>query len=139
MSKYVKLSKKAENFYDPTTKTKILKGQVIKLDNTNKFSKRIEAALRGGHLEHASEEEFKAANVSTEATSKDVNTEDIDITDEKALKKLKKPALIDLAIKHNLADDEEEPYTREELEEFKVTELVEMLLDLNSEEDDEEE
>lgn len=138
MPKYIKLGKKAESFYDPTSKTKVLKGRVVELNNSNKFSKRIQAALRGGHLEYATEEEFSKASKGTQTTEAKTTSE-VDITDEKVLKKLKKPALVELALEHKLADDEGELYTKEELEEFKVNELVEMLLDLNSEEDEDEE
>jgi len=57
MANYLKLGEKAEVFFDPETRTKIVKGQVVEFSSIPK-SKRILKALKNGHLEKTTQEEF---------------------------------------------------------------------------------
>lgn len=147
MAKYVKLGKKAEIFFDPTTRTKILKGQVVKLEDRRKFSKKISAAIAGGHLIHASKEDFNdymedvnsQNNKNTSANGSTVKTGSTEDTDwieawlsaneltDKNLKPLKKDKLVEL-VKHF-----ESELSKEEIEDLSKAELIEEILDITSE------
>jgi hypothetical protein len=70
---YVKLGEKANFFYDPITRLKVLPKQVIKIDmNLVKKDGKIANALKGGHLEYADASEYKAP----------VDSEDVDDNEE---------------------------------------------------------
>lgn len=56
---YVKLGNKAENFSDPITGFTIVKGEVKELNAAEVNSLKIKRALTGGHLAHASKDDFK--------------------------------------------------------------------------------
>lgn len=57
--KYVKVAKQAESFYDSRTGLFLRKGQVTKLTSEQAASAKVVNALKGGHLDHSNEEEFK--------------------------------------------------------------------------------
>lgn len=59
----VKCGKKAFSFTDPFSKFNIVRGEVKELENSRQLkSGKIKAALRGGHLELATEDELLAFN-----------------------------------------------------------------------------
>jgi len=59
--KFVKLGSKAPAFADPWSRFNIYKGQVKELENLDqKRSNKIRNAIKGGHLETATEDEFNA-------------------------------------------------------------------------------
>lgn len=134
MAKYVRLGAKAESFYDPTTKTKVLKNQVVKLEGMGKFSKKITAALAGGHLVNCSEEDYKDFLSDSGAKPEPKNQKDwkeeFDITDEKALEGLTKAKLIELAKYHETETEDAELNT------MNKRELVEEVLSLVDDEDE---
>ena len=137
MAKYVKLGDKAESFYDPTTKTKVLKNQVVKLEGKGKFSKKITAALAGGHLVNCTEEDYKdflsdsGAEAQVASTQKDWK-EEFDISDEKALSALTKAQLVELAKYHETETEDSE------LNSMNKKELVEEVLSLVDEDEEDE-
>lgn len=105
-AKYLKLGEKANFFYDPVTKLKVLPKQVIKVD-MNLVSKdgKISNALKGGHLEYADANEYKAPvdavetkeEVENEVASKsDLVAEAIDAGSELSKSKLKKLSVEEL-------------------------------------------
>jgi hypothetical protein len=56
--KFIKLGEKAESFQCPTTGITVLKGEVVAINLLQSTSKKISMALKGGHLEKATEEEY---------------------------------------------------------------------------------
>lgn len=144
MAKYIKLGEKAEIFFDPTTRTKVLKGQIIKLEDKQKFSKKIAAAIGGGHLVYSTKEAYNDyMEDSSQATTKSATKEEaVDWMEpwleanevaEKTLKPLRHEKLVELA-KHF-----ESEFTAEELKDSTKAELIEEILDLQPEEEDEDE
>lgn len=133
MAKYVKLGSKASIFYDPTTNTKVLPGQIVEVKGIGKFSKKINAALKGGHLENVSKEDFeKFQKGGTVNNDEDINTgnwvEQWDDFDEKSLKGLKNDQLA------KLATHLESEFSEQELGQMKKAELIEEILSLVEEE-----
>ena len=59
MAQYVKLGEKAQGFYSIALDLTIDKGQVVELTKKMRADKAVDRALKGGHLQFASEEEFK--------------------------------------------------------------------------------
>ncbi len=144
MAKYIKLGEKAEIFFDPTTRTKVLKGQIIKLEDKQKFSKKISAAIGGGHLVYSTKEAYNdymedlASKDDTKVFQKEEDNwleawVEANELSEKTLKPLKHEKLVELA-KHF-----ESEFSDEDLKDSTKAELIEEILDLNSEEEDEEE
>lgn len=139
MAKYVKLGKKAEIFFDPTTRTKVLKNQVVKLENRDKFSKKITAAIAGGHLVNSTKEEYNdylEDNQLIENTQEQeswiepwLEANDIE---EKTLKSLKHQQLVELTSHFG------SQYTLAELKDSTKAELIEEIIELNSEEEEDE-
>lgn len=133
MAKYVKLGSKASIFHDPTTGIKVLPGQVVEVKGVGKFSKKITAALQGGHLENVSKEDFEKYQ-KTGITSNDESlegdnwVEQWDDFDDKSLKGLKNEQLVELAT----FLESETPL--EELKQMKKADLVEEVLSLVEEE-----
>lgn len=134
MAKYVKLGSKASVFHDPTTNIKVLPGQIVEVKGVGKFSKKINAALKGGHLENVSKEEYeKFLNGGTVVNDTNIYTgnwvEDWDDFDEKSLKGLKNAQLVELALHL------ESEATEDELGKMNKTELIEEVLSLVEEEE----
>ena len=50
-TKYLKLGDKAQSFYDASTKTQVAKGEVIEFTPERQNSKRIQRAVKAGHLD----------------------------------------------------------------------------------------
>lgn len=149
MAHYVKLGGKASIFFDPSTGLKVTGKKIVKITGNGKFSKKIDQAIKGGHLEKVSKTEYeeyleslevtdvqtvKAKN-STEEEEDDVNSwvENYEDFSEKALKALKNDQLVALAI--HLGSEIEE----DELTKMKKAELVEEIQNLVEEEEEEEE
>ena len=131
MAKYVKLGSKASVFHDPTTNTKVLPGQVVEVKGVSKFSKKITAAISGGHLENATEEEylkFKGGGKVVSNTDTANWLEDWDDFDEESLKGLTNAKLVELAVHLESETDEKE------LAKMNKAELVEEILSLVEEE-----
>lgn len=57
--KYIKVSKKAESFYDSHTGLFMRKGEVAILDAGKMSSSKVVAALKGGHLEYSDKEAYE--------------------------------------------------------------------------------
>lgn len=130
----IKLGKKANSFFDPTTKLKVLPGQVIELKNIHKKSTRITKALRDGHLQYTDEDVNQEAPKSSVKEKETENwIEKLELTTE-ALSKLKKAELIEVAkfYESQLEDSELQEYTKAEL----IEEIFE-LSEGSGEEDDE--
>jgi len=74
--KYVKLGEKAHGFADPWSRFNIAGEQVLELETLNqRRSNKIKQALRGGHLQEASEREFEEYQESLKKmTTKKVET-----------------------------------------------------------------
>lgn len=72
MAKYYKLGKTATMFYDPVVKLKIVGENGVGKLNTKNSTKRIENALRHGHIKEATEKEYKEfiENAGVENTEK---------------------------------------------------------------------
>lgn len=148
-TRYIKLGPKAEIFYDPTTRTKVLKGQVVPLQGKNRFSKKITAALAGQHLVAATKDEFESyseelATTNPEAAKKATKVmEDPNAWIEKwlednelehaVLMKLSKDKLI------ALAQHFESENTAEELGTLSKAELTEEIIEIGTEEEEEDE
>ena len=127
MAKYVKLGSKASVFHDPTTNTKVLPGQVVEVKGVSKFSKKITAAISGGHLENATEEEYHKYKGGGKVISNNDTTnwvEEWDDFDEESLKGLTKDKLVELANHLETELDEKE------LGKLNKQELVEEILSL---------
>lgn len=146
MAKYIKLGNKASIFYDPTTKVKVLKGQVVELKNRERFSKKILTAIAGGHLVSTNKEQYNdylqdaGIDQALEKSTKEITPtswiepwiENNDL-DEKNLMKLKKAELIQLAQYY------ETELTVEELDSYEKKDIVEEILEIIPEEEDDEE
>ncbi len=61
MAKYVKLGDNAESFFDPYSRLSLAGKQVLLLEGKSLTSNRVKLALKGGHLSHATQEEFVKA------------------------------------------------------------------------------
>jgi hypothetical protein len=59
MAKFVKLGEQASVYSDPTSNLLVIGKDVIKLNPKQETSKRVKKALSGGHLIHATEDEYK--------------------------------------------------------------------------------
>jgi hypothetical protein len=59
MASYVKLGGKAEVFYDAFSELKVVRGQVVEMNAVQARSLKVKKALSGGHLQMATEAEFK--------------------------------------------------------------------------------
>lgn len=131
MSKKVKLGKKANSFYDPTSKLKVLPGDVIELKAVHKASARVIKALRDGHLQSTDEEattEAKNAPKETVDENPDAWINELEMTPEK-LNKLKKVELIQVAKFYGTEISDED------LEEMKKSDLVEEIFELVEEDE----
>ena len=140
--KYIKLGSTASIFFDPTTQFKILPGEIKPFEKAIRGSKKTLNALKGGHLEYASEDAYesyisdKEDEMETEATQdtqskqtpKSFNPEDVDDFSEEELMKLKKDYLKVLAVYH------ETELSEEELDKMNKAELVEEIQSLTDEE-----
>lgn len=127
--KQVKLGENANSFYDPISGTKVLPGQVVKLEGNSGKSKKIREALRHGHLVIATDEDVEEYEQSGVISNNDPsNDEATDWDDfevnEKNLGKLKKDKLVELAMHL------ESSYSQEELNEFKKDELIEEIMEI---------
>ena len=131
MAKYVKLGSKASVFHDPTTNTKVLPGQVVEVKGVSKFSKKIIAAISGGHLENATQEEYLKYKGGVKVNSNNDNSnwvEEWDDFDEESLKGLTNAKLVELANHLETELDDKE------LGKLNKQELVEEILSLVEEE-----
>lgn len=131
---FVKCGKKAFGFADPFSKFNVTRGEVKELTTTQQLkSGKIKNALRGGHLEFATEEEFNAFNKKVEDLKSGKKPEDE--KPEKTKKELFRETLEDKT-KAQLVEYYGENYqvTDEEVEAFsklKHGEMVEELLSLD--------
>lgn len=137
MAKKVKLGEKANSFFDPISRLKVLPGQVIELTKENEASKKVQVALRQGHLsitdESVTETQSSDAPKTKEKTKELFDASKVELND-KGIKGLKKAELVAVALfnKASYIDEETEKetaYTQEELEELTVEELKEVLLE----------
>jgi hypothetical protein len=115
MSKFVKLGEEASVFFDPFTKIKLITNQVVELPEDYKASKKVVVALKNGHIQYASEEEYLAANGGAKTEEGEEGDED-----EVELSSLTKNELI----AHILETSEE--HTEEALKALKKAELLEI-------------
>jgi hypothetical protein len=72
MAKYIKLNPKASIFYDPASKIKVLRNEVIKITDNQFNSRVIRAAIANGYLIEAKAEEV---NPKKAALKEEVDTE----------------------------------------------------------------
>ena len=131
--KYLKLGEKAESFFDPSTSLKLSKGKVVRMTQEMKISNRVKKALKGGHIEYATEEDFDKTVMDLDVQADDVNQEEEVVYTESNLKGKGKEALINILL--NLSGDEEER-TEKELSALTKAEIIEEILDLQEEEED---
>lgn len=86
--KYYKLGEKSSNFFDAATRLKISNEQVVSLpDEIARLSGVIKLALKSGHIEYATKEEFDRGkrdngNDMPEEEDEDVDDENSDSDDE---------------------------------------------------------
>jgi hypothetical protein len=59
MPKFVKLGEHASVFSDPTSGLLVIGDEVHQLETKHERSKKVKVAIQGGHLVHATEDEFK--------------------------------------------------------------------------------
>ncbi len=64
---YVQLGEKAGMFYDPTSRVKVLPGQVVEVATFQQHSKKLIKAIKGGHLDKATKEDFDKCENSIKA------------------------------------------------------------------------
>ena len=161
-SKKVRLGKKAESFFDPTTRLQVLKGQVVTLERKHLKSKRVKSALAGGHLEYTDnsansdgneyspmdakpgEYDSKGAKIGSKSTSKkEENDEEvvhgIEVSEEKEYteddlkqKSVFKHTLVAIALVKGSEEAEED------LKKWNKSDLVDEILELQEGEEDEE-
>lgn len=134
MAKYVTLGSKAEIFYDPTTRLKVLKGQVVKVDNKAKFSKKINAAIAGGHLVNVTKQQYEDyisdLGLDTKKETEKGDWREEQVLEEAVLMKLKKEQLVELAKYHETEYDDDTIIT------LSKAELVEEILEITQEEEE---
>lgn len=126
MSKKIKLGDKANSFYDPTSKLKVLPEQVITLKKIHTSSNRITKALRDGHLQYTdAEPTVEPENDEPENTAdEDKNwIAELELEPGK-LKKLNKSDLIEVALYF------ESSLSAEELQEMSKSEIIEEIFEL---------
>jgi len=121
-TRWVKLGERAAEggFFDATLKLKVLPGKLVELPNNFRTSKRMVAALSGGHLEYADSEEVKEYLEGPQ----DVEGEEEDDITEKDLKKMNKAKLTE----YILANDEETD--EDELSDYDKSGLLELALEI---------
>lgn len=139
---YVKLQEKAASFYDPSTGLQLANKQVAKMTSEQKVSKRVQKALKGGHLEYSDEDEYNdylntlAKPGKKVKTKKEEEEDDFDPTAstvEELKKKFTADEMKDLILKNNADLKEEDlPTVKAELAEI-------ILNDYELEEEEEEE
>lgn len=141
---FIKLGPKANSFYDPLTEQKLVPGMVIEYSDKLRKSKKVQDALRGGHLAYAKEEEF---NQYRDKLEKDVNNIDVDsptdakdesleIWTEDELSSKNKETLIGILNNINEGLPEDKQLSDNEITAMKKAELVETILELQEEEED---
>jgi hypothetical protein len=114
---YVKLGPKANSFSCPTTGFSLVKqGEVKELISTVANSKKVEQALRGGHIVYAKDTEF-------DAQGEEANN--APILDRPFLESKTKAVLVPMAIDLLEEDDEEDVA---DIEAMKKPELVDFIL-----------
>lgn len=111
--KFIKLGSKASSFSCPTTGISLSGDKVIELTPTLAASKKIQVALRGGHLEYADSSEVES----------DLSTGDV--MDAAFLDKKTKAVLIPMAIALLTDDDEED---EDDINAMKKPELIDFIL-----------
>jgi len=129
--KYVKLGPKADVFMDIETHLTVTKGQVVLLTLRNERSKRIQKALRGGHLVSASKDEYVAYRDTLEPLSDDEIIKDHESEMGKKATEIKKlkAKIIDLEKENASQKDEilELKATGDEFEDMTNPELVDYI------------
>lgn len=77
MAKYIKLNPKASIFYDPASKIKVLRNEIVEITDGQFNIRVIRAAIANGYLQEAKADELKASHVgvNTSATEKEVDLE----------------------------------------------------------------
>ena len=114
--KYIKLGGKASSFSCPTTGVALSGTMVVELTPTLQSSKKIQQALRGGHLQYADSDE-----VETDLVTGD--TMDADFLDKKT-----KAVLVPMAIALLTDEDEED---EDDINGMKKSELIDFILSKN--------
>ena len=85
---YVKLGQKAESFSDPISRFEIAGPEVKELSKSQRASLKTARAITGGHLAHASKEEFEAwEKESKKAIAKMASSSKVEAGSDKELKK----------------------------------------------------
>lgn len=129
--KYVKLGPLANVFSDPYSGFKIIRNQVLELvTSQEKTSGKIKAAIRGGHLNTATEAEFEAYQKSLlplEKLAKEVEVQEPTL--EEQLDELTNAALLDYYKEHYEVSEEQVAA----FDNLKHDERVEELLELDKE------
>jgi hypothetical protein len=151
--RFVKLGEKASVFFDPINRLKVLPNDIVEVSGMAKFSSKINAAIKGGHLEVVSEDEYnewQKANGVKDADNKgntpketvkdnfiqpegDEWMEDYEDYTEESLKKLTNANLVKLAVYHETEMDEKD------LAKLSKANLIAEILELTEEDEDDEE
>lgn len=113
--RFVKLGETASSFSCPSTGISVGVGAVVELTPTIKASKKVIAALKGGHLEYAEESEIPEDGGESEGGK---------ITEE-FLNSKTKAVLVPMALALLTDEDEEDA---EDIEAMKKAELVEFII-----------
>lgn len=119
---YVKLGEKAGMFFDPTSRVKVLPGQVVEVTTPQQQSKKFQKALNGGHIVRVSEEDFKKADKEGKA----VSAKALAKTESTANSTTSKPELSKEEMINKIMN-EFDGYTKKELNKKSDEELAEIL------------
>lgn len=126
--KFVKLGDKAFSFSDPFSRLTLRKGEIKELETTNqKRSVRIKNALKGGHLEPATEVEFDKYQDSL--LSGTVPSSEKTTTLKDQLAEMTKAELVEYYQSHYEVSEED----LKSFEKLKQKEMVEELVELGEE------
>jgi len=130
-TKYVKLGKNASIFWDSSCGLKVQNNEVVIFQNKHKLSKRVDKALKNGHLEFATEEEYNdfLSDLAVEGTVVAAAPEKKEVD----FNKMKKSELVDYIVENSETEESDvDGLTKAELIQF-----IEDGFKFEDEEDDE--
>lgn len=138
MAKFVKLGDKANSFSCPTSGfTVSTKTQVKELTAKVARSKKVQNALKGGHLVYAEQKDFDK-QPDAEGNSTTASETGSEPYTEEGLKKLKLDELKTLAISLLTGEEEEDDINEEDINAYKAkAEVIEFILEKQDEEEEE--
>lgn len=137
--KYVQLGEAAAQgcFYDAFLELKVLPGKIVELPANYRKSKKILAALRGGHLATPDSEDVKKYLASQEDDSSGGDSSDDDNNEvtEASINKMNKGDLKTYILSNQEGVADDEAYTAEDLEDEKSKGLKAIALEIFNQEE----